>query len=57
MSSSTANNYLAYLVICNSFVSDEYLNDIYDMICQNNHLHLKQYFIQEQHDLNLQHLY
>ena len=41
---------LSYLEILNSFVSDVYMEDIADMICQFHHLQLEQYFIQQKHD-------
>ena len=47
---------LEYLETHNSFVSDVYMDDIADMICQLQHSHLEQYFIQQKHDINFQHL-
>ena len=45
---------LASLEIHNNFVSGLYMDDIANMICHIYHLHLEQYFIQQQHDINLQ---
>ena len=42
---------LAYLVNLNIFDSDANMDDTADMICQLHHLHLEQYFIQQQHDI------
>ena len=49
-------NMLESLVNQNSSVSDSYMEYIPDMIFQLHHLHLEQYFIQQQHDPNLRHL-
>ena len=38
---------LAYLVNINIFVSDVYMDDIFDIIYQIYHLNLDQYFIQQ----------
>ena len=47
---------LAFLVNINSFVSDVYMDNIADTICQIHYSHLEQYFIQQKHDLNFRHL-
>ena len=47
---------LACLFNINSFVSDAYKDNTYDMICQIHHSNMEKFFIQQQHDLNLRHL-
>ena len=47
---------LASLKIHNRFAYGVYTEDKSDMICQIHHLHVEQYFIQQQHDLNFQYL-
>ena len=47
---------LAYLLSLNRFVYDIYMEDIANVICKIHHLHLEQYFIQQQHDLNCRYL-
>ena len=47
---------LSSLKIHNKFVYGVYTEDKADIICQIHHLHLEQYFIQQQHDLNFQYL-
>ena len=49
-------NMLSSLKIHNKFVYGVYTEDKADIICQIHHLHLEQYFIQQQHDLNFQYL-
>ena len=49
-------NMLVSLVIQKSFVSDVYMDDISGIKYQPYHLHLEQYFIQQRHDQNFQHL-
>ena len=44
---------LASFVNINSFVSDIYMDDIFDMPCNINHIHLEMFFIQQKHDLIL----
>ena len=44
---------LAYLVNCKKIVTNMYMNDISNIICQLYHLHLEQYFFRQQHDLSL----
>ena len=49
-------NMLEYLEIHNSFVSDVYMEDISNMLCQFYRLHLEQQFIQQQHYHTRRHL-
>ena len=43
---------LAYLVNINIYVSDVYMDDIYNMMFHIHNLYVEQYFIQKQHDIN-----
>ena len=51
-----STNVLEYVVNIHIFVSYVYKEDIYDRIGQIYHLHLKQYFIVEQNDINFRYL-
>ena len=44
------------LELHNISVSNLYMDDIAGMICKIYRLHLEKYYIQQQHDLNFQHL-
>ena len=57
MPRNTANIMLLYLIIHNIFVSDVYFKDISNMKYHLHHLNLGQYYIQQQHDQNFQHIY
>ena len=45
-------NMLTSLVNINNFVSYLYMDDIYEMICKPQHLHMEQYFIQHKYYIN-----
>ena len=47
---------LLQLVINNGSISDVFMDDISNMKCHFHHLYLKEYFIQQKHDQNCQHL-
>ena len=46
---------LSYLININSVISDVHTDYIADMICQLHNFHLRQKFIQQQHDLKSGH--
>ena len=46
------NKYVSILEHLHQFFLDVYMDDISDMIYQIYHLHLKHYFIQQQHNIN-----
>ena len=43
------------LALQNGSVSNIYMDEIFDMICQLFHLHLEQYYFQQQQDISSQH--
>ena len=50
------SNMIASLVHLNSYIYNIYMDDIADMISQIYHIHLEQYYTQQQYDTNFRNL-